>query len=523
MKKTFSLFLFALIYNSATANNTADFNVMDFGTVADSSIVSTVKIQSAIDKCYQSGGGRVYFPPGKYKSGNLVLKDNVCLYLEAGATLFASRDTNDYKMSQNNSGDIIPVLIYARGAKNISIMGKGTIDGCAAHKVVNVTYNDDFMGQAYQNARKIGIPMIGYQHIKPIVCMLYVEECSFVTLRDIRLVNSQFWTTHIRWSDHVFIDNIYIASNMKRGVNADGIDIDGCQNVTIMNSIVETGDDALVLKTTSTLGVSRPCENITVTNCIFQSSSTAIKLGTESHADFRYITINNCVVRDSNRGLSIVIRDGATAENIQFSNIVLELKRRDYFWWGNADPIWLVVRQRTPSSKIGTIRNISFDNIIAHGEGTSKLEGFDAAHPLQNIKLNNVQLFMHPESYLEKRADDAFFAVNVNELTLRDVSVKWDTKNTEPLWRNGFTFRNIENLNLDKLAGAQAPTNLGVFIELNSVKNALIENCIPSATNTIFVKVNDANCAAITLDGNYILRNTRKMEFAKGVKKNVSK
>jgi hypothetical protein len=519
MKKlSFSIFLaFSIIVTSLAGS--LDFNVLDFGTIADSAIVSTSNIQSAIDKCYQSGGGRVYFPPGKYKSANLVLKDNVCLYLEVGATLFASRDTNDYKMTQNNSGDIIPVLIYARGAINISIMGKGTIDGCAAHKVLNVTYNDDFMGQAYQNARKIGIPMIGYQHVKPITCMLYIEECSFVTLRDIRLVNSQFWTTHLRWSDHIYIDNVYISSDMKRGVNADGLDIDGCQNVTISNSIVETGDDALVLKTTSTLGISRPCENISVTNCIFQSSSTAIKLGTESHADFRYITINNCVVRDSNRGLSIVIRDGATAENILFSNIVLELKRRDYLWWGNADPIWLVVRQRTPSSKIGTIRNVSFDNIIAHGEGTSKLEGLDAAHPLQNIKLNNVQLFMHPENYLEKRADDAFYAVNLNQLKLQDVSINWDTKNSEPLWRNAFTFSNIENLNLDKLTGAQAPNNAGVFIELNSVKNAIIENCIPNSTTTTFVKVNDANCAAITLDGNYILRNTRKIEFAKGVKK----
>ena len=517
---SFSL-LFTLFFIAATASSTADFNVLDFGVRADSNIVSTDKIQSAIEKCYLSGGGRVYFPPGNYKSGNIVLKDNVCLYLEAGATLYASRDTNDYKLSQNNSGDIVPVLIYARGAKNIGIMGKGTINGRAAHKVVEVTWNDDFMGQAYQNARKAGIAMKGYHHVKPITCMLYLEECSFVTIRDIRLVNSQFWTTHLRWSDHVKIDNVYIASDMKRGVNADGLDIDGCQHVTISNSIVETGDDALVLKTTSTLGVSRPCENITVTNCVFQSSSTAIKLGTESHADFRYITIDNCVVRDSNRGLSIVIRDGATAENIIFSNIVLELKRRDFFWWGNADPIWLVVRQRTPSSKIGTIRNISFQNIIAHGEGTSKLEGFDASHPLQNIKMDNVQLFMHPENYIEKRADDAFLAVNVNKLTMNDVSVVWSREKGEPLWRNAFTFTNVENLNLDKLTGMQAPTNAGVFVELNSVTNAIIANCIPEAATNTFVNINYANSSGITINGNYIFGKTRKIDLAKGVNDNV--
>ncbi|MBV5343708.1 hypothetical protein JZU68_08950, partial [bacterium] len=124
---------------------------------------------------------------------------------------------------------------------------------------------------------------------------------------------------------------------------------------------------------------------------------------------------------------------------------------------------------------------------MAHGEGTSKLEGFDTTHPLQNIKLNNVQLFMHPENYPEKRADDAFYAVNVNQLTLRDVAVNWDTNNIEPMWHNAFTFKNTENLNLDKLAGTQAPNNSGVFIELNSVKNAIIENCMPSPATTTFV------------------------------------
>jgi hypothetical protein len=113
--------------------------------------------------------------------------------------------------------------------------------------------------------------------------------------------------------------------------------------------------------------------------------------------------------------------------------------------------------------------------------------------------------------------------VNVNQLTLRDVAVNWDTKNIEPKWHNAFTFKNIENLNLDKLAGTQAPNNSGVFIELNSVKNAIIENCMPSPATNTFVKVNDAFSSAILLNGNYILSKTKKMEFAKGVKRKIAK
>ena len=522
MKKTFSLFLFALIYNSATANNTADFNVMDFGTVADSSIVSTAKIQSAIDKCYQAGGGRVYFPPGEYKSGGLILKSNVRFHLESGATLIASRDTNDYKKSQNNSGDIIPVLLYAENAKNISIEGLGTINGAATHFKGELDMVDTFIGDITENARKAGVSMTRFFHYKPYTCMIYFENCSFVTVRDITLTASQFWTLHARWTDYLTIHGVKIFSDLEKGVNADGIDIDGCRNVTISDCIVETADDAIVLKTTALHGESRSCENVVVSNCVLQSSSTAIKLGTESHADFRYISFNNCIIRNSNRGLSIVIRDGAIAENIQFSNIMIEGSRRHFNWWGNADPIWLVVLKRTPDSKIGQIRNVTFNNIIAHGMGTSKLEGFDGK-PLENIQLNNVQLFMYPENYIDKRADDAFRAVNVKDLRLTDVSVNWYADKVEPLWHNAFTFKNVENLNLDKLTGTQAPTNSGVFIELNSVKNALIQNCIPSAATTIFVKVNDGNNTGITLDRNFIFEKTKKMEFAKGVKKNSSK
>ena len=77
--------------------------------------------------------------------------------------------------------------------------------------------------------------------------------------------------------------------------NNDGLDLDGCRNVTVSDFISDSDDDGVTLKSTSP----RPCENITVTNCVLSSRCNAIKLGTESNGGFRNITISNCVVKPS--------------------------------------------------------------------------------------------------------------------------------------------------------------------------------------------------------------------------------
>ena len=486
------LIIFLFLNIKLIATNT--FNIMEYGAKNDTNIVSTKQIQAAVDDCAKQGGGQIYFPPGNYTSGSIVLKKNVGIYLEAGATLFASRDTLDYSVSQDNSGDVIPVLIYAKGVNNISITGKGVINGRAQHIKGLPVKVDNFICNITENAQKSGVDMKRWFHVKPFVCLVYLENCNFVTVRDITLRESQFWTLHARWSDHLFIDNVFIYSSLDRGINADGLDIDGCRNVVISNSIIETGDDAIVLKTTLMKGESRSCENVTVTNCILSSSSAALKLGTESHADFRYITFTNCVIRNSNRGLSIIIRDGASAENIQFSNIQIECNRRHYNWWGNGDPFWLVVLKRNADSKVGTIRNVSFSNITALARGTSKIEGFQNA-PLENIHFDNVKIKMMSEDYTDKRCHDAFQAHDVRNLNLNNFTINWDKSQTEPKWRDTFSFYNIDRLNLQQVNGEVSLNQNSCFIRLDKVNNATLQNIRSDAPKTNIIK--KVNCNTI--------------------------
>lgn len=521
------IFLVNILFLIAFQGMAVDVNVKDLGAGGKKDELITPIIQKAIDSCFSAGGGRVYFPPGNYLSGTIQLKTNVSLYLMTGATLWASRNEKDYPdhfviYKKNDSGKEgdgrTPVLVYAKNAKNIGIEGKGIINGQAQRTYEDLKKVDGFIADETENARKSGVEMKMYYKVKPYTCMVFFESSEHIHISQTSFIESTDWTLHFKWCKKIFVDNVYIESSLEKGVNADGIDIDGCTDAVITNSIIETGDDAIVLKSTNTFDKFQPCQNVTVSNCVLVSTSTALKLGTESFGDFRYINFNNCVIRNTNRGLSIVVRDGATVSNVIFSDITMECNRKHFNWWGNADPFWLVVKKRHQDSKIGKIENVVFRNIIAHVQGTAKLEGFPG-HPLQNIRMNQVQIFMYPESKPDKRADNAFFASEVNQLSISDMEITWDTENPEPKWSNAIALNKVNNVMIKAVKAKQAPGNTGAAcMSLQNVKNTIISDCIAKPGTSVFIKADGRETENIVLSRNYLPDKTNKIEKGEQLK-----
>lgn len=474
MSRKFSILVGSLLFiQSIFAFDSPYYNIRDYGAEGNMDL-ATNAIQKTIDACFEDGGGIVYFPPGEYVSGMIVLKDNVTLHLEAGATLYASRDEADYPLPIQDSK--FPALIFAYQANNIGIRGKGTINGRAERKYEDLKKVDAFIDTITENARNAGVEMKMYYRMPPHTFMLFLNDCENVTIEDVSMIESEFWTCNIFNSRRILIRGVYIYSSLEKGVNADGIDINACQDVMISDCKIVTGDDAIVLK--SWFIHKKACENITVTNCILTSSSTALKIGTESHGDFRHIVFSNCVIRNSNRALSIVVRDGGSVSDVIFSNITIECNRRHFNWWGNADPIWIVLKNRRETSKTGSISNILFENIIAHGQGTSRIESYQGKR-IENVRLKNVQFFMTEEDYPDKRADHCFYANNVKGLVLDDVSVSWDEDKTEPKWGSALYIKNVEDLTINGFKGRQGLIGSDFpVIHLINVKNRKIEGVI---------------------------------------------
>ncbi len=367
------------------------FDVKAFGAAGLRSQNATGACQAAIDACTAAGGGTVRVPPGEYSVGMIQLKDNVTLHVEAGATLFLIQDTTQFPRGRR-------AMVFAENAANIGVTGRGTLDGLAQYEFVAMRGIDPEIAQEIEIARAAGVDMRRYYRVGVQTYMLILNNCRNVLLRDISIVHSPLWNVRLNDCDRVHVRGVRIFSDLEKGVNADGIDIVSSRNVTISDSIIETGDDAIVLKSIARDGQpARPTENVTVTNCVLTSSSTALMIGTETQADIRHVSFSNCVIRNSNKGFGINVQDGATVSDVIVSNLTIETSRRHWNWWGSAEMCKLVLKKRTAASRLGAIRDIVIDTVVAHPRGTSTIVGH-AERPIENIRLSNIEIAMLPEN-----------------------------------------------------------------------------------------------------------------------------
>lgn len=373
--------------NGNNNSSTHTFYVNSFGAIADGKTINTKAIQSAIDACAKAGGGKVILTAGKYLSGTIVLKSNVELHLTQNSILLGSTRHEDYPIqplpkyrSHKDQLGGFHALIYAEGVENIAITGRGTIDGQGKLQMPRPN------------------PVAGDINGRPRNILLISSKD--ILIDGIHLRNSGVWNQHYLNCEDVLINNISVYNHSNR--NNDGIDIDGCRRVVLSNSIIDSDDDGITLKSTGTAA----CEDIVITNCVVSSFCNAIKAGTESSGGFKNISISNCVVKPSKSkeepffntpkigitGLSLMIVDGGTMEGITVSNLTIH---------GTMAPIYIRLGNRArrytagiPEPKVGKVQNISIDNVVAYGAGSwgSSITGLPG-YPVKNISLSNIQLF----------------------------------------------------------------------------------------------------------------------------------
>ena len=424
------------------------FDVKAFGAAGLRSQNATGACQAAIDACTAAGGGTVRVPPGAYSVSTIQLKDNVTLHVEAGATIFLSQDDPQFAPGRR-------AMVFAEKASNIAVTGRGTLDGLAQYEFVAMRGVDPEIAAEIAIARAAGVDMRRYYRVGVQAYMLILNDCRNVLLQDIAIVHSPLWSVRLNDCDRVHVRGVSIHSDLEKGVNADGIDIVSSRNVTISDSIIETADDAIVLKAIARNGQpAGPTENVTVTNCVLTSSSTALMIGTETEADIRHVLFSNCVIRNSNKGFGINVQDGATVSDVIVTNLTIETGRRHWNWWGSAEMCKFVLKKRTPASRLGVIRDVLVDNVVAHPRGTSTIAGHPE-RPLENIRLSNIDLTMLAENAADKRATDALRLEHVRSARIRDLSVRWSEDAPEPAWQSALVLRRVSEFEIAGFAGRQ--------------------------------------------------------------------
>ena len=208
----------------------------------------------------------MYVPPGEYTSGQLHLRSGVRLHVEAGATIYATLDSSQYDGAKNAA------LIYGEDLHDIALEGAGTLDGQSEYEWRPNDITDHYILSNQHQMEATGKPLLrpfpkGFPDEKVFPRMVLLVRCVDVRISGLKFLRSRSWTINPYACKRLVIDGVYIYSSQKDGVWADGIDPDGCQDVHISNSTIETGDDAIVFYSTDNWGPVLPTENVTVTNC----------------------------------------------------------------------------------------------------------------------------------------------------------------------------------------------------------------------------------------------------------------
>lgn len=290
-------------------------------------------LQGEIDRA--SAGGVVTVPAGEWEVKPIVLKSDLTLRLEKGATIFASTNISDYVATPGARA-----FIFAEGATNLVVEGEGTICG---------------RGWAFTEMK--GIKGESQPQLLPV--LMRYSRCRNLRLEGITYRDGGAWGCHLRNCDGVVVRRVK-ANNHVNHTN-DGLDIES-RNVLVEDCEFDADDDAVCLKSESDPAF--PVENVEVRNCKMASCCNAIKFGTGSYGDFRNIDIHDCTlvratgnhcfswwkvmpgVKEGISGLSALaleVVDGGRMENVRIRDInIVE---------GYQNPIFIRLGRRHPPAK----------------------------------------------------------------------------------------------------------------------------------------------------------------------------
>lgn len=491
------------------------FSPRQFGAIGDGNNLDSPAINAAIDACNKAGGGVVYCSPGRYLCGTVELKSNVTLYLEAGAIILGSTDVKQYtsKPGPNPKSDAGRAhLIYARDAENVSLVGPGRIDGQGRSFWESSNRKPVPKSEEWTDRRHFDLT-----HKARISPMVELVNCTNLRLESIELVGASGWTLRPINCTRVFIQGIIIR-NPAIGPNTDGIDLTGCQQVAISDCLIDTGDDAICLKSENPYGATpRLSKDITVTNCILTSSTNAFKVGTASQGGFENITFSNSTIVSSNpdlasrmiAGIAIEVVDGGWLDNVVISGIQIQDARAPIFIRrGNrANPF--------PFGRAG-LRSVLIDGVQATGAIlTSSITGIPGMD-VEDVRLSNIHIdtvmpgkreWLAPsvpevaQEYPQSRMfgwlpASGLYCRHVRGLSLRDVTFTAPAQE----WRNTLIFDDVRELRLDGFR--TTPVSGGVPpLVFTDTRDAWISGSIAPKDSTALAKVEGSQTNNLLITG----------------------
>lgn len=400
------------------------FDIRDYGAKqmeGDEPFKNTEVFYQAIKAAHKAGGGKVLVPKGDWFTGSIHLKSNINFHLEEGATIYFSKEKEDYLpvVRQRHEGveayNYSP-MIYANKLKNVAITGKGTLDAQGDHWWA---WFEEFgappRGIATQKplSRRDFGKGSGMEGMRPNFLVFWKSENILV--EGITLNDTPMWNVHLVYSKKAIVRDVTV--NSLDAPNGDGVVLDSSRDVLVEYNHFETGDDAVVLKSgfnEEGLEINIPTENIVVRNFEarkVRTGSGGIVFGSETSGGIRNVYVHNAYFEGSDRGIRFKTERGRgnVIENILIHDIRMKDINNQAI---NFNTFYTGPEATGPAP---LIRNVEIRDIHIDGVPSAiELIGLPEKW-LENIILENIEVV---------NADEGIRLSRVKNLTLRNIQVE---------------------------------------------------------------------------------------------------
>lgn len=441
-------------------------NIKDFGGVADGITKNTEAFARAIAHLTEKGGGHLVIPEGLWLTGPISLESNIDLHAERGAFILFSGDLNDYPLVESSYEGLMVkrclAPLNAVGKKNISITGEGIFNGNGQKwravkrskttegqwkKLVegggvvgnngNTWYPNHRIAYGNQHPNEIDAAHIAdpdslaaYLHDFSRPNMVVLRNCENVLLQGVTFENSPAWNVHPLICQNLIIDGVNIR-NPWFAQNGDGLDVESCTDVLLVNTTFDVGDDAICLKSGKDKpGRDRgiPTSRMLVDGCTVYHGHGGFVIGSEMSGGVKDIVCRDCTFSGTDVGLRFksgrgrggvvenIFIDGINMYNIAGNALIFNL------YYGGKAPLDVdgkpipaesqtipAVTEETPS-----FRNITMENVFCNGAARAAFFNGIPEMPVKNIVIRNSAF----------KADAGFDLRYVDGLTLENVKIE---------------------------------------------------------------------------------------------------
>ncbi len=376
------LCVLAFMFSSGALYAATICNPRDFGAKGDGVTKDTTAIQHAIDACAARNGGTVRLTAGTYLSAPIVLKSNVTLQLDKGATLLGSPDHSDYPPKIEFRLPALQSLVSATNAENVAIVGEGTIDG-----------NGESWWQMARQVHDAGV--MGNPHPRP--RLIVFDHCKHVRVEGVTIQNSPFWQLVPYYSDDVLVRNVRVLAP-QHSPNTDAVDPFSSSNVRIDHLYADVGDDDIAIKSgaINSPGGDEPARNITITDCTFLHGH-GLSVGSEIAGGAQHIVAERIHFDGTDNGIRVKAnRDrGHDVSDLVFRDIEMKDVRNPIIiseYYPHILPPSGEVKPMPVTRLTPHFHNIVLENVTATGAAMAGAIVGLPESPVSDIVLKNVTL-----------------------------------------------------------------------------------------------------------------------------------